>query len=278
MQEEKVNQKKKKVHLNMLLIDKYAYFNRLKHIHPVEKMTFALCLLLFALTVKDTVVSLITFAVMSAFIILGAKIPLRYYIKLLLLPGFFLSSGIFTILISFAHVETMAPDILWSAKLGNWKVFITENNIEIAMNLAFVVLSSISCLYFLTLTTPVNAILQVLRKLKVPQLLIEIIEITYRFIFVFLETAIHIYQAQNSRLGYMTTKKWLHSLGLLISSLFINVFKRAKELTIAMDSRGYTEDIMYIDDNYQYSAVNWLIITTLIASIVTVYLLFGGTL
>ena len=262
----------------MLLIDKYAYFNRLKHIHPIEKMTFALCLLLFALTVKDTIVSLITFTVMSAFIIFGARIPLRYYIKLLLLPGFFLLSGIFTILISFAHVETMAPDILWSAKLGNWKVFITENNIEIAMNLVFVVLSSISCLYFLTLTTPVNAILQVLRKLKVPQLLIEIIEITYRFIFVFLETAIHIYQAQNSRLGYMTTKKWLHSLGLLISSLFINVFKRAKELTIAMDSRGYTEDIMYIDDNYQYSAVNWLIITTLIASIVTVYLLFGGTL
>ncbi|RID87447.1 cobalt ECF transporter T component CbiQ [Peribacillus asahii] len=262
----------------MLLIDKYAYFNRLKHIHPVEKMTFALFLLLFALTVKDTIVSLITFAVMSAFIILGAKIPLRYYIKLLLLPGFFLLSGILTIVISFASIKTTTPHVLWSVEFGYWKLFITENNIKIATKLILVVLSSISCLYFLTLTTPVNAILQVLRKLKVPQLLIEIIEITYRFIFVFLETALHIYQAQNSRLGYMTMKKWLHSLGLLISSLFINVFKRAKELTIAMDSRGYTEDIMYIDDNYQYSAVNWIIITIIIASIVAVYLLFGGTL
>ena len=116
------------------------------------------------------------------------------------------------------------------------------------ISLIFVVLSSISCLYFLTLTTPVQTILQVLRKLKVPQLLIEITEITYRFIFVFLETALKIYQAQNSRLGYRTFRLWLHSLGLLISSLFMTVFQRAKELTIAMDSRGYAEDILYLDE------------------------------
>jgi len=262
----------------MLLIDKYAYFNRLNHVHPVEKMTLSLFLLLFSLMVKDAIVSLITFIVMSAFIIWGAKIPLRYYVKLLLLPGFFLLSGIATILFSFASIETAIPHVLWSAEFGSWKVFITENNIKVTTGLIFVVLSSISCLYFLTLTTPVNAILQILRKLKVPQLLIEITEITYRFIFVFLETALSIYQAQSSRLGYITATKWLHSIGLLISSLFISVFQRARELTIAMESRGYTEDIMYIDDNYQYSAVNWLIIIAMIAGIITVYLLFGGIL
>ena len=57
----------------MLLIDKYAYFNRLKHVHPLEKMIFALSLLLFSLAVRDTTVSLITFTVMSAFIIFGQK-------------------------------------------------------------------------------------------------------------------------------------------------------------------------------------------------------------
>ncbi len=98
-----------------------------------------------------------------------------------------------------------------------------------------------------------QAIFQVLRKLKVPQLLIEITEITYRFIFVFLETSLKIYQAQNSRLGYRTARLWLHSLSLLISSLFIQVFQRARELTIAMDSRGYTEDILYVDEQYQFS-------------------------
>ena len=145
------------------------------------------------------------------------------------------------------------------------------------ISLIFVVLSSISCLYFLTLTTPVQAIIQVLRKFKVPQLLIEITEITYRFIFVFLETALKIYQAQNSRLGYRTARLWLHSLSLLISSLFIQVFQRARELTIAMDSRGYTENIMYVDEHYKFSTVNWLIILGVIIGMVTVYIQFGGS-
>jgi cobalt/nickel transport system permease protein len=262
----------------MLLIDKYAYINRLKTIHPVEKITLALFLLLITLLMKDKIVSLIIFSLMSTFTIFAAKIPFSYYIKLLLLPSIFLLSGTLTILFSFAKKDAILPPVFGSIEFGNWQVFILVSNLNTVISLLFVVLSSISCLYFLTLTTPVQEILQVLRKLKVPQLLIEITELTYRFIFVFLESALKIYQAQNSRLGYRTFKLWLHSLGLLISSLFTTVFQRAKELTIAMDSRGYAEDILYLDNHYQYSATNWLMIIGLIASIVTVYLKFGGNL
>ncbi len=262
----------------MLLIDKYAYINRLKPIHPLEKMTITLFLLLFTLLVKDKLTSLITFMVMSALTIFVAKIPFTYYLKLLLLPSFFLLSGTVSILFSFASMETILPTVLWSKQFGSWQLFITANNVDTVITLIFVVLGSISCLYFLTLTTPVQAILQVLRKLKVPSLLIEITEIMYRFIFVFLETALKIYQAQSSRLGYQTARLWLHSISLLISSLFITVFQRAKELTIAMDSRGYAEDILYLDDDYQYSVTNWLIILGVIAGIVIVYIQFGGSL
>ena len=199
----------------MLLIDKYAYINRLKPIHPLEKMTIALFLLLFTLLVKDKLVSLITFMVMSAFTIFVAKIPFSYYLKLLLLPSFFLLSGTLTILFSFASMDTILPTVLWSKQFGTWQLFISASNVDTVISLIFVVLGSISCLYFLTLTTPVQAILQVLRKCKVPSLLIEITEITYRFIFVFLETALKIYQAQNSRLGYRTARLWLHSLSLI---------------------------------------------------------------
>ena len=99
----------------------------------------------------------------------------------------------------------------------------------------------------------------------------------YRFIFVFLETSLTIYQAQHSRLGYRTARLGLHSLSLLISSLFFQVFQRARELTIAMDSRGYTENMMYVDEPYKFSTVNWLIILGVIIGMVTVYIQFGGS-
>ncbi len=85
----------------MLLIDKYAYLNKLAAVHPLEKMIFSLGLLLITLIMRDERLSLITFFVMSAFIILGAKIPLTYYGKLLLLPGFFLLTSLVSILLSF---------------------------------------------------------------------------------------------------------------------------------------------------------------------------------
>ncbi|MBK3493725.1 cobalt ECF transporter T component CbiQ [Viridibacillus sp. YIM B01967] len=262
----------------MLLIDKYAYMNRWQHIHPIEKIVLAFFLLLFSLTVKDTLVSLITFIVMSAFTILGAKIPFKYYFKLLLVPGFFLLSSMMTILISFTSNTILIPSSLWTTEFLGLHIFITKHSVETATQLFFTVLSSISCLYFLTLTTPVHDIMHVLRKLKVPALLIELTEITYRFIFVFLETSLKMHQAQNARLGYLTVKQSIHSLGLLVSSLFIHVFQRSKELIIAMNSRCYMEDIKLLEDDYSFSQRNWLGIVVISISIVAVYIQFGGSL
>ncbi|MFD6210060.1 cobalt ECF transporter T component CbiQ [Peribacillus sp. NPDC060253] len=255
----------------MLLIDKYAYFNGLKDVHPLEKMIFALSLMLFSLTVRDLAVSLITFMVMSALIIFVAKIPPSYYLKLLLLPGFFLLSGTLTILFSISSTFTSIPNIWWSWKVGNWQIFISDGSIGTVINLISVVFSSISCLYFLTLTTPITVILSVLRKLKVPSLLIDLIELTYRFIFIFLDTALAIHLAQASRLGYGSVRQGIRSLGLLTSSLFLGVFQRSGQLTMAMNARGYQENLSYIEDTYTFSSRNWLIAIVILGSLILIY-------
>lgn len=254
----------------MLLIDKYAYFNGLKDVHPLEKMVFALSLLLFSLTVRDMAVSLITFTVMSTLIIFAAKIPLSYYLKLLLLPGFFILSGTITILFSFTSKFTSISNIWWSWKIGNWQIFISDDSFGTAANLITVVFCSISCLYFLTLTTPITVILSVLRKLKVPLLLVDLIELTYRFIFIFLDTALAIHQSQASRLGYGSLRKGIRSLGLLISSLFLGVLQRSGQLTMAMNARGYQENLSYIEDTYTYSSRNWLIAIVILGSLILI--------
>lgn len=262
----------------MLLIDKYAYMNHLKSIHPAEKMFLAFFLLIFTLTVKDILVSLLTFTVMSSLTIFAAKIPFRYYVKLLLLPVFFLLSGTLTILFSFTRGDIPFSGVIWKIEIEGWHIFISASNMDKVCTLLFVVLASISCLYFLTLTTPIQAIFQVLRKLKVPSLLMELIEITYRFIFVFIESAQQIYLAQQTRLGYHSIKQSFHSMGLLISSLFAAVFQRAGELTVAMYSSGYEGEMLFLDELCQYSLKNWGMITVIIAFIFFVYIQYGGLL
>ncbi|MEJ9212136.1 cobalt ECF transporter T component CbiQ [Bacillus smithii] len=262
----------------MLLIDKYAYFNKLKNVHPVEKITLSLSLLLFALIVKSPLVSFSIFIVMSTMIVVLARIPLSYYMKLLVFPLFFLFSGMVTILISFNDGHTVVSDVIWSAQIGNWQICINEESIKRAVNLVFVVLSSVSCLYFLILTTPMTAILDVLRKLKLPSIFIELITLMYRFIFVIMEESINIYQSQSSRLGYISIRQGIKSLGLLISILFLKVFERTKQLSIAMNSRGYKDEILFFDPSYRYSLVNWFIILVILAGMAFIYVQFGGIL
>lgn len=262
----------------MLLIDQYAYINHLAKTHPVEKIVLSLFLLIFSLTVKDALISLITFSMMSGLIIFAAKIPWKYYLKLLCIPGLFLLSSMVGILFSFTQHAELLYSSVWQISFLNGTVYITTQSIQMCIQLFFSVLSSIGCLYFLTLTTPVHDLMQVLKKCRVPQLMIELTELTYRFIFVFLEISVSVFQAQNSRLGYISIKRGFHSLGMLISSLFVHVFHRSKELLIAMDSRGYHESVNFLEDSYHYSKRNWTLISFIFVLIIGVYIEFGGIL
>ena len=58
-----------------------------------------------------------------------------------------------------------------------------------------------SCLYFLALSTPMTDILNELRKLRIPALLLELMMLTYRFIFVLLEIASSILTPRNPGWG-----------------------------------------------------------------------------
>ncbi|WP_108306298.1 cobalt ECF transporter T component CbiQ [Metalysinibacillus jejuensis] len=261
----------------MLLIDKYAYINRLKDVHPMEKMVFTALLLLFSLTVRDQLISLITFIVMSAFIIFGAKIPWRYYVKLLLLPSFFLLTSLLAILVSFAGPTSALPPHIFALSFTRFQLFIGVASVAVAKQLFFVVLASISALYFLILTTSVQAICYVLYKWRIPPLFVELCEMTYRFIFIFLENTQKIYIAQQSRLGYQSPRQWLRSVGLLVSALFIEVLQRSTELTSAMLSRGYDPSNttpLYFEEQWQFRKRNWLGIAVIFGAIVAVYV--GG--
>lgn len=254
----------------MLLIDKYAYMNKLASVHPLEKMALSLGLLLLSLIMRDERISLITFLVMSAFIIFVAKIPAKYYGKLLLLPVFFLLSSLASILISIGPATSSLPSNIWSFSLHNWTIFVGSASLVTARQLFFIVLGSISCLYFLILTTSVQSICYVLRQWQLPTLFVELVELTYRFIFIFLDSMQKIYLAQQSRLGYSSPMQWLRSVSMLIAALFVEMFQRSRELNNAMEARG--GEAVYWQQDVSYNINNWLGI----AAIFILLIIYGG--
>lgn len=261
----------------MLLIDKYAYFNRYHNVNPIEKMVFSIGLLLFSLIVREEIIACLTFCLMSGMIVIGAKIPLHYYVKLITLPGFFLLTSLVSILFSVATTDANVQSALISFELGPLSFWISYSSIKTAIELFWVVLASISCLYFLILTTPIQSLCYVLRRWHVPSLFVDLMELTYHFIFVFLESAHKIYVAQQSRLAYQTFLLWLRSISLLISALFVELIHRSKELSNAMLARGgETHTNVYVDSNQPYSLKKWLLMISIFCLFGIIYVLFGG--
>lgn len=256
----------------MLNIDYYAYTNGLKHVHPIEKVCFAFVYLLFSIFTKNLWITGFTFLVMTLSIVFAAKIPFRHYVKLLMLPGFFLLTSMFSILFSIAPIDGGHHEIFWKVEIGLWQLYISSSALNQAYHLLTTVLASISSLYFLILTTPLHQLLWVLQKVKLPPLFIELVGLTYRFIFVLFEKMQEIYLAQSSRLGYQNYKTWLSSIAQLTVSLFIKSIQSSRELHHAIESRGGDEDLYKVDMKLEYK------IWHIIAIMVSITILLGITI
>lgn len=244
----------------MLQIDQYAHTNALSNVHPAEKCMLAISFLFFSILSKNLFITSFSFLTMSLFITFAAKIPFWQYIKLLLLPAIFLLTSMITIIISFAPAADVPNTLIWSMTISSWSVYITPNTLSQAYQLMTTALASVSCLYFLIMTTPLHQLIWVLRKLRLPVLFIELIGLTYRFIFVLLATLQEIYIAQSSRLGYHNYRSSLSSISVLVVNLLLKSLRSAKETHIAIDSRGGDEGLYEVEINLNYRKGHILVI------------------
>ena len=128
---------------------------------------------------------------------------------------------------------------IWSIKIFNTYVGISQISLNDSILLTTRVLGSISATFFLGLTTPLNKIILVFKKIHLPTSIIELIVLIYRSIFIFLEEVEEIYMGQEIKFGYSSFKKSLKSTSLLLRSLFVRVMLRYKDMVIALECKLY---------------------------------------
>lgn len=257
----------------MLYIDRYAYTNKLTQTHPGEKFAFTAITLIICLASGSPVVSISVAILMAGAVIIGAGIPWLFYVKLLTIPISFLLVGVVTV------AFTISPnplEILVGFTIGRFTIGVTGKSLAVAGGLFFKSLGGVSCLYFLSLTTPMVDIFWVLKKMRAPSLFVELMNLIYRFIFVLMETAEKIFTSQTSRLGYKSLKISYNSLGGLASNLFIKSYHRSQALFTTLSSRCYNGDLNVIEQQYSLSRKNIVLILVAEISLIILMLCFGG--
>ncbi|KJR99331.1 MAG: hypothetical protein VR68_09440 [Peptococcaceae bacterium BRH_c4a] len=135
-------------------------------------------------------------------------------------------------------------DAVITINLGLLTLDATDQGISRAAILSMRVLSAVLAVNLLTATTPFSDLMQAMRSLKVPDVFVQVLEFTVRYIFVLSDEVKRMKLARRSRCfqggGSLLNMDAFRTLGCLVGVLFARSWERGERIYSAMLSRGYT--------------------------------------
>jgi cobalt/nickel transport system permease protein len=109
----------------------------------------------------------------------------------------------------------------------------------------------------LVLTTPWPWVLKALRILKCPMVLVAILGMTYRYIFVILQTAFDMFESRKSRtVGILEPRERRRLAASAVGVLMSKSFQLSGDVHLAMRSRGFRGEV-YVLQEFRARAADW---------------------
>lgn len=229
-----------------MLIDRFCYQSRLRYVNANLKFLFAMLTLLCCLVSRSLLIAGIVLVTNAILVVKMGGIPFVYYRKLMTVPLAFLILSTLTIIINIAR----QPMDGYALLIGSWYLTGSRVSFVFAVKLICTALAAVSCLYFLTLNTTMTDILGVLERIHVPEIMIELMMLIYRFIFVLMEIASNITISQRSRLGNRNLRTSFYSFGQMTAAVFVRAIKKSRILYDAMESRCYDGKLRVLREQY----------------------------
>ena len=227
-----------------MLIEQCAYGNRWRAVSPAAKGLFAVGGFIAAFAAGQPQAALAAAGLVTLVAVAGAGIPLSRFIRIALPPLGFLLLGCLSLAFSLA-----------------WSVNPQDNGQELVMRwlpdgwtpiliLGGRSVGALAALLFLAATTPLIDLIALLRRLRLPEVLLELMVLCYRMLFVFSEAVRNTRTAQAARLGYAAPRLALRSLGSLAANLTVQIWQRAHALHVAALSRNNDGPLRFLEPEY----------------------------
>lgn len=164
-------------------------------------------------------------------------IPVAFFTGTVALPAVFLTPG--HALFAFGGIEITAQGLRSAAFL--------VSRAETAATLSAL----------LVLTTPWPWVLKALRVFKCPMVLVAILGMTYRYIFVILQTAFDMFESRKSRtVGVLEPRQRRRLAASAVGVLMSKSFQLSGDVHLAMRSRGFRGEV-YVLQEFRARAADW---------------------
>lgn len=216
--------------------DVYAHRdNWLTRIDVRLKLFYLFSMLTINLFAKNIYISAF-FLVFSLTLLITIKIPLITLLKNMFIP---LSLAILILVLKGLHEGD--KELFGFAILG-YKFIFKEEGLRSGLLICGKVLGGVSLVVLIAFTTTINRLSAGLQWIRMPNTFIELLIFVYRYIFLLLDEVSTMWNAQRSRLGYISFTKSIASFGSLGGALIVRAFERAERTHEAMYVRGYDAD------------------------------------
>lgn len=218
-----------------MLIEQSAYANRWRSAAPAAKGLFALAGVIAAFAAGTPSTALVVAGLLVAVTVLGAGIAPGRYLRVAAPALFFLALSSLSLVFSL----NIGP--------GSGGLAVQPAGLAKAAEVVSRSLGALAALLFLGLTTPLIDLIALLRRLRTPELLLEIMVLCYRMLFVFSAAVHDTLTAQSARLGYATPRLAMRSLGQLAANLTLQVWQRADALQVAAEARNNDGPLRFLE-------------------------------
>ncbi|MEG0853887.1 MAG: cobalt ECF transporter T component CbiQ [Angelakisella sp.] len=256
-------------HVDLTCIDFYAQHSGLGQISPGLKCCSALLALTLVLAANSFLVSGFVVVSLCAVTVFLGKTSLKLYLRLMLIPlTFVLISGL-------ALLLDYSPTVLGLLNLPffNGYLCVTADSLFSTAHVTVNAVAAVSCLYTLSLSTPMGDIISVLRKGLVPEIFIELMYLIYRYIFVLSHTLAQLKIATASRLGFCDYKNSFRTIGKIMTRLLLRSFQKASASFDAMESRCYTGTLRFMGQSHPIRGTHLLAITLWLGTVILLFLI-----
>lgn len=257
----KVKKRKTHSHGQFLDIDLISQSSSLKEVNAVLKCIVAVSVLIMVMVGNNILFSAVTVIAMTYITIKIGGVSAFTYIKLMLLPTTFIILGTVAIAVSVAKTKVGIINL----PIFGYFLCITRHGLIEAVKVLLNALGSVSSLYMLSLSTPMYEIIYVLKKCRLPQVVIELMFLIYRYIFIMLKMQAQMQVSAESRLGYGGIRQSFFSFTHIGANLLAVSFKKAGDYYDAMVSRGYDGNLVFLTQESKMTGLQSICVIAFLA-------------
>ena len=222
-------------------LEYYSYNSKINSWNPHLKFWYSMVLIVLGIILSNIYISISIVFICGFITIFLGKISLKKYIDFFKVPTIFLLISVAVININFSKNITD----FYYFNIGDLYIYTTDENIKKSCILFWRALSGVSSMYMLALSTPLNEIIYVIKKVRTPQIIIELMYLVYRFIFIMRDSYKSMRKSIESRLGFRDYRTSLLSFGKIISNILIVSLRKSNSFYDSMESRGYKGEIRF---------------------------------